>query len=182
MCRPGDSPADLGRPGSCRDSDEAWSISLRGNIHLSPGARGGNQNKGRPGDNGAAVPVHDCDGLRDAWWRGLPHEFAKLSRVGDDVLELHRENLRFAFERSQSSRVVLAHAVLPAKEQPHLALSCAVSGLTRMSKRLWSGVAVVYAARLPRLRTSVVGSPCEKPPAVVKRAVSITGNGNVTLV
>jgi hypothetical protein len=29
---------------------------------------------------------------------------------------------RFAFERRQASRVALAHAVLPAKEQPHLAL------------------------------------------------------------
>jgi hypothetical protein len=28
-----------------------------------------------------------------AWWRRLPHKFAELSRVGDDVLELHHENL-----------------------------------------------------------------------------------------
>ena len=46
-------------------------------------------------------------------------------------------------------------------------LSCAASALTRMSMRLWSGVAMVYTARLPTLRTSVVGSPCEKPRSIV---------------
>ena len=34
-----------------------------------------------------------CDSLRDAWWRRLAHERAELSRVGDDVLELHRKSL-----------------------------------------------------------------------------------------
>ena len=53
------------------------------------------------------MPVHDCDRLRDAWWRRLPHEFAELSRVGDDVLELHRENLNsgtVSLKRSAAAR------------------------------------------------------------------------------
>ena len=48
------------------------SISFRGNIRPSSGMRRGNQHEGGPGDEGAAVPIQACDGLRDAGWRQLP--------------------------------------------------------------------------------------------------------------
>ena len=72
-------------------SNEARSISLRGNIHLSTRVPRRNQHEGRPADEGAAVPVQGCDGLRDTCRRRLPHDFAELRGIGDDVVELHRD-------------------------------------------------------------------------------------------
>ena len=64
------------------------------------------------------------------------------------------------------SGVALAQRVLPAKEQPNLAL--VLRGVRTHANEDAGMIARrdLYAARLPTSRTSVVGWPCEKPPSV----------------